>query len=302
MNVRVISNNLNGFLYFDVRDICKNNNFDNILPDEDVKTIYIYHFQFLNPYKPCKFCNHFGFLNKLSTNIDHKPCVYKGGPITNDYESESGELIYDKSECEDIYDKGGYDVDVSDISVIEDDQPARKRYLKRKSTSSNKDYLDESKRKKRQLVLSIGSSFKCDTETNQSLEETRISAEDFKEREDRLKVRSEIEVQIMKDMIEKVENTCPDSIIKNKPVYYRNHSQHSWVTRSKIIALILHPFFHLYNEKYSSQVYQIREGTIQSWLYRENKVRKWIVIIRKLETGDLFEILPPKDREMYIKR
>jgi len=40
LNVRVISNNLKGFIYFDVREISEARNY-NILPDEDVDTIYI---------------------------------------------------------------------------------------------------------------------------------------------------------------------------------------------------------------------------------------------------------------------
>jgi len=87
-----------------------------------------------------------------------------------------------------------YDSHVSDISEIEDDQPTTKRYSKR-SISSKKDCtLHEIKRKKSEVVVSIGSDFKCDKENNQILEKTCISAEDFKEREDRLKVTSEIEV------------------------------------------------------------------------------------------------------------
>ena len=88
VNVVIMTNALNGFIYFDVKQLCKMYGL-NIIHRKDEETVYIYHFTYLQPYTPTITCYHFGELKLLHPKIHLNYPLYTGGPITDVNDSMS---------------------------------------------------------------------------------------------------------------------------------------------------------------------------------------------------------------------
>jgi len=104
VNVVIMTNALNGFIYFDVKQLCKMYGL-NIIHRKDEETVYIYHFTYLQPYTPTITCNHFGALKLLPPKIRHISPLYTGGPITDVNDSMS---IVNKSKLYSAIDSSQY--------------------------------------------------------------------------------------------------------------------------------------------------------------------------------------------------